>query len=161
MTKEIQLTRGAVALVDDADYEWLSAWNWRLITTPKLYAGRSGPRSASKRETILMHRLIAAAPAGYDVDHINGDRLDNRRANLRICLHAENQRNMQARSDKRTSLFKGVNWASDRGKWRSRLVLNGQEVFDKYFDSEEDAARARDDAAILHHGQFARLNFER
>lgn len=89
-TRQIPLSRGLFALVDEADYEQVSALRWYAT-----HAGRArdkwyAVRSLAKGRRLLMHRLILSAPAGSEVDHINGDGLDNRRANLRLCARWQN-----------------------------------------------------------------------
>lgn len=97
------------------------------------------------------------APPGLEVDHINGDRLDNRRENLRLCTRRQNTRNAKARS---ACGYRGV--SHDRGRWRSRIhhVGVGALVSLGSFDTPEEAARAFDRAARRLHGAFARLNFD-
>lgn len=100
--KQIKLTQGKVALVDDADYDWLNQWNWyakRPWYGGHFYAAR-GPRKNGKRTTVYMHRLITNCPRDYEVDHINADTLDNRRANLEIVTKKQNlDRRMYGRKD--------------------------------------------------------------
>lgn len=90
------------------------------------------------------------------VDHINGNKLDNRKSNLRICTDAENARN----SSKKSGNFKGVQWRSDKHKFRARIMDNGKEIFIGYFTNEIEAAKAYDTKAKELFGEFARLNFE-
>lgn len=99
MTKSIPLTRGKIALFDDEDYEELSKYKW-FIT--KVYASRH-----SGNKTVYMHREIMKTPENMETDHINGDVLDNRRENLRICTRQENARNIRGISSN-TSGYKGV-----------------------------------------------------
>lgn len=155
--EEILLTRGKVALVDDEDYEWLNQYKWSAnYIGGKFYAVRSGPRP--QKETIYLHRVVMGTPKGMDVDHINGDGLDNRRSNLRLSTHTENLQNQRKRPNN-TSGFKGVSWKKQDGKWRARITVNGKAVALGHFDDLEEAALAYDKAAIEHFGEFARLNF--
>lgn len=94
------------------------------------------------------------------VDHINRDRSDNRRSNLRLCSLAENNRNGSIRSNNNSG-FKGVSWDKARGKWQAGIGLNGTRKALGRFDSAEDAARAYDAAALANYGEFAALNFPR
>jgi hypothetical protein len=157
-SREIPLTKGYVAIVDAADFDWLSQWRWRAWRgknnkTP--YAGRLST-IASGHRYISMHRLIAGAARGQIVDHINGHGLDNRRANLRLCTIRQNNFNAPCRADSRTG-YKGVR--PERGKWGARIKIDGVERWLGSFPSIEEAARAYDAAAMLVHGEFARLNF--
>jgi len=100
--KEMELTKGKVALVDDKDFEWLSQWKWSIFSIG--YAGRT-----EVYKTIYMHRVIANAPKGFVIDHLNGNIRDNRRCNLRICTHAENlHNNRRKRGEHRPQLPKEI-----------------------------------------------------
>ena len=150
--KQIELTRGYVATVDDADYEWLTSlgsWSARETVDGRVYAQR-----AVGRTTEQMHRVIAGHAL---VDHINGDGLDNRRSNLRPATVTQNNRNARRRKDNRSG-FKGVTRQAS-GLWRARITVDGLQIRLGTFDAPEDAARAYDAAAIHHFGEFARLNF--
>ena len=155
MVREIPLTRGKIALVDDCDWDWLSQYRWFACNTGrKIYAMRKSPRTDGRQSTVYMHREILRTPDGFETDHINMNPLDNRRANLRISTSAQNQAN----SERRKILgFKGV---TKRGKkWRAQMRLSGKRVWLGSFSTAEAAAKACDDAARNHHGIFARLNF--
>lgn len=158
MAREIPLTRGLVALVDDEDFEWLSQWRWTSISGPNVSYARRRFRSAGRRVIVPMHRAIMDAPAGTFVDHINGDGLDNRRANLRLSSNSENQRNRGPSKLNRTG-FKGVCLDSERGCFRVFIQVENISVSLGRFDCPAEAARAYDAAARRLHGAFARLNF--
>ena len=104
-----------------------------------------------------MHREIANTPDGYETDHIDGNKLNNTRANLRICTHAENHRNVGLRSTN-TSGYKGVSFYKRYNRWRARIWANDRLVFLGYFDSALEAACAYNNSAMLHYGEFAWLN---
>jgi hypothetical protein len=146
----IPLTRGLWAIVDESDYEWLSKYSWQAVHTRRglMYARR---RMNGKR--VSMHRLLVDAE---EVDHINGNTLDNRRCNLRPATHAQNIRN-SARKGNSGYRFKGVYLSGKR--WHIRITVDGRQVSHGPYQSEEDAARAYDAAARTHYGEFARLNF--
>jgi len=155
----IPLTRGRVALVDDADRELVEASGpWYPCPSNKTtYAMANVRRDDGGRTTLSMHRLLV--PTADRVDHINGDGLDNRRANLRAADRIENGRNMRPRGP---SGFKGITFRKPpwRGKpWHARISYDGKLHHLGCFDSPEEAARAYDAAAIQHFGEFARLNF--
>ena len=154
MTKEIPLTKGKVALVDDVDYEFLMQWKWHYHS--RGYAARSGPRGEG-RKMFLMHRVIIGNPGGFLIDHVNQNRLDNRRLNLRACSKAENMRNAPAR--KGTSSFKGVSWSSKSKEWVAHIRTD--KAINKFlgaFSCEKQAAVAWNEAALKYHGEFAYLN---
>ena len=150
--KEIQLTQGKVALVDDADYDALSAVKW----CSKKDGHTTYAISSIEGRTVLIHRLITAAPQGVEVDHINGDGLDNRRDNLRLCSRKENQRNRRVQAH--SSQYKGVTWHTSHGKWRSQITIDGRNKHLGYFTAEIDAAHAYDEASVKYFGEFARGN---
>ena len=147
--KTINLTRGMVAIVDDQDYEWLSQFKWYYC--PVGYAAR---RQNGKH--IYMHRLIAGAKPGEYVDHINRNKLDNRRSNLRICTRQQNQHNQGPRRG--TSRYKGVSYRKDTGKYSAQIHFNGKKISLGSFATEDEAALAYNEAARKYHGEFAYQN---
>lgn len=145
------------AVVDESDYAELSRFNWTANRSGRtFYAARSIVRSNGRWSIERMHRLIL--PDAPEVDHINGDGLDNRRANLRPATRSENVKNCRRRTDN-TSGFVGVTWRADRGKWRAYVRLNGHSRHLGLYATPEEAAVARDLAAIELHGAYAKLNF--
>jgi hypothetical protein len=121
--KFIKLTKDQYALVDEADFDWLNQWKWMCTTTG--YAYRWGPRNFYKRKHILMHRLISGDPQGMEIDHIDGDKLNNRRSNLRPCSRIENARN-QRRTHLNKSGYKGVFWHSKAKKWCVQISMKNK-----------------------------------
>lgn len=158
MTREITLSRGYVALVDDEDYDWLMVggkWSVRGHE-PHLYAGRT-IWEGKKCHGETMHRLIL--PTTAQVDHINGDTLDNRRSNLREATPSQNSANRKRRADSRNK-YKGVGRTAGGGApWLAAITVEGQSQHIGVFDTEEEAARAYDKFARALFGDFARLNF--
>jgi len=163
--KEITLTQGEVALVDDADYEEVMKRKWHVTRSSRggrlrrnLYAvGYKNCKPGYMN--VLMHREIMGAPQGMDVHHINGNGLDNRRRNLRVCTHQENQ--CGRHSTWGLSRYLGVS-KSHRGcrkPWRAVITSKGKEYYLGCFYLQEQAARAYDRAALRFHGEFAALNF--
>jgi hypothetical protein len=151
---EIELIGGKCAIVDASDYEWLSRWKWRVgkfqNTNYAIRTGRCGQR--------YMHTLLLGAKSEELVDHINGNGLDNRRCNLRVCTIAENARNRK-KSPNKTSKYKGVSWDKRDKKWRSQIKIDHKTTSLGYYQSEVDAAKAYDIRAKELFGKFARLNF--
>ncbi len=159
--KQIELTQGKVALVDDKDFERLSQWKWHTANykTKRLsYARRTCPSVNGARPVVLMHRQILNAPKGSEVDHINHNGLDNRQENLRLCSNSQNHQNT-LKSAKNTSGYKGVSKHSKANKWVSQIYVKRQVVYLGYYDSIIDAAIAYDEAAIKYFGEFACTNF--
>jgi hypothetical protein len=155
--KEISLTQGKVALVDDEDFETVSRHRWATLKTRNTcYAMRkSGPKF------ILMHREILGLQPGDGVksDHWDGNGLNNQRVNLRRCTSLQNSRNQRVRVGTKHSRFKGVSWKPDLQKcWIALITINKRTTYLGYFHTEEAAALAYNFAAQRHFGEFARLN---
>jgi HNH endonuclease len=146
---------GRYAIVDDADFERLNQWGW--AESPSGYVWRSVTVGPNKQGKVRMHRLVASTPTGLFTDHVNGDKLDNRRENLRVCTTAENGRNRGA-NRKSSSRYKGVSLRRSTGMWRASICLNGRSRHIGSFPSQEEAARAYNSAAAKHYGEFARQN---
>lgn len=155
--RTISLSAGRVALVSAADFSCLSKWKWSY--------GRAGAhRKVPKGEpgyphrTILMHRQIMGLSFGdpCQVDHVNGDRLDNRRQNLRLATQRENSANMKRRGCNRSGV-KGVVWDRERRRWAAFIKVNYKSISLGRFKTKDEAARAYESAARRHFGVFARL----
>jgi len=157
--KMIPLSQGEHAVVDNDVYEYLIQWSWCADFMGNSFYAARGEGRWPHRKLVLMHRVIADAPTGMDVDHINGNGLDNRRENLRVCTHAENQRNRRKNKDN-TSGFKGVFWHKNRKRYQAQIKICGKKIHLGYFLDPAEAAHAYDEAAKKYFGEFARLNFE-
>lgn len=153
--KEIPLTQGKVALVDDTDFEAVNASNWCLSSHG--YAVRHIPGSGQKGKNQYLHRFLL--PDAEEIDHRDGNKLDNRRSNLRGCSHQENTRAAHKPRKNGSSQYRGVSWDRQKNKWTAYFRLQGKKKFLGYFDVESDAARAYDIAARKHYGEFAYPNF--
>jgi hypothetical protein len=156
--KEIPLTQGKAALVDDADYEFLNQWKWCTHQFGKKWYAVRGQGTRKTQKILLMHRVITNAPDGMEVDHWDHDGLNNQRYNLRVCTSSQNKANKPKRIDN-TSGYKGVTWDRFRGKYVAQIHVNGKHIFLGRFSDVEEAARAYDKAAIKIFGEFAYLNF--
>ena len=141
--KEIPLTQGKVALVDDEDYEWVSQFKW---CTNKIgntfYALRNANRIEDvRRKTILMHRIVMKdiLKENFVVDHIDHNGLNNQKSNLRVVTHRENMMN---RRDKNlhSSIYSGVSWYKNNKKYGSHMHLNKKKKFLGLFEDEIQAA---------------------
>lgn len=155
--KWISLTKNKYALVDEDDYNKVMEHNWCVCNGYAAYAKYIN----KKYVFIKMHRFILNAPDDKHVDHINGDTLDNRKSNLRLCSHFENSKNQKKRTNKTTSQFKGVHFWKRDNNWRASIKLDGKTKHIGYFDTEEAAAKAYDIAAIQYYKEFAKTNFSK
>lgn len=159
--KGIPLTQGKEALVDASDFERLSKCRWHAmrLTCGQWVAVRNSPKDDRGRQhRIYMHRAIMDAPKGMDVDHANHDTLDNRKANLRVCWHAQNMANKRVQDNPKSSKFKGVSWHRTTGKWQARICQNAHRVYLGCYASEKEAADIYDLASSIIFGDFARNN---
>lgn len=142
------------ALVDDEDYEEMMKYKWYT------YLRKDKPSYAVtsiKGKQIFMHRLIAKTPEGMLTDHINQDKLDNRRENLRHCTHAENMRNVSSWRTN-TSGHKGVAWNKKDKRWIAYVVYNGRNIHLGEFIEKEDAIKARQDSVKKYHKEFVPIS---
>src|SRR3990167_296143 len=158
--KEIPLTNGPIAIVDDEDFEFLNQWQGHSV---RGYAPRreyfTEKKYHYKSRSFRMHRIILNAPDGYEVDHINGNPLDNRKSNIRICTRQQNMRNVKL-STKNTSGYKGVSWSAIGKKWMAYISYGNKKTkYLGYYTDKKDAAYAYDSAAKVMFGEFAKLNF--
>jgi len=152
--RKIELSQGKYALVDDDDFDEINQYNWCFHGG---YAERN-VKVSGKQKTQKMHRLITNCPADMDVDHANHDKLDNRKDNLRVCSQSENTHNQKVRTYAKTSVYKGVYFNKQAGKWRAQIKLNNKLKHLGLFTNEIDAAIAYNNAAIEMFGEFALLN---
>jgi hypothetical protein len=151
----VTLTQGKFALIDRADVPLVEGVNW--------YAGRDGyavrclPGTRGNQVKVFLHRVIAGPAGNLFVDHINGDPLDNRRANLREATNSQNQMNARKRKGSASAL-KGVTWNKAVGKWQAQIKRDKRQVYLGLFESETAAHDAYCAAAAELHGEFARFD---
>ncbi|MDD3545497.1 MAG: HNH endonuclease [Kiritimatiellae bacterium] len=151
---------GRVTVMDAEDLHFLDGWTVSLLDSGGGYVQILGSITEKPRYRALLHRLILNAPRDKEVDHINGDSLDNRKANLRICDHAENLRNVKPRCNRKSSRYKGVQLdkACPYRPWRAQVTCNGKKYHVGHFATEELAAEAYNQKSEELFGVFARVN---
>lgn len=160
--KEIQLTQGKVALVDDEEFEFLNEFKWQAHkhrdTNESYYAITNVKLGVNKWKSIKMHRLIMkVVDPKILVDHRDRNGLNNQKINLRTATRLDNAANRNSKPNT-TSKFLGVSWHIARNKWRANIQKNKKIKHLGYFINEIEAAKAYNNAAILTHGEFANLN---
>lgn len=160
--KLIPLTKGAFTQVDDADFTLLIAYRWYLTSTGR--AARNG--GTGRRTTIYLHRQLMGFPkGGLEVDHIDGDPLNNQRANLRLATRTQNQLNGHNRK-RGSSGYRGVYWKHEptrvtKGSWCAALQINGKIYRQPGFKTAKEAAIYRDEWAARLSNGYAIKNFDR
>lgn len=160
--KEIRLNENKVALVDDDDFEYLNKFRWYCGAGNK-YAMRKGI-SDDEPKIVYMHRVITQAPKGLVVDHIDMNRLNNQKCNLRVCEHRQNDCNKYLQSNN-TIGYKGVIKVTYKHKdgstycrYRTRLQYKKKAINGHYHDTPEEAAKEYNEMALKYFGEFAYLN---
>lgn len=156
--KEIKLTKGQVALVDDPDFEWLNQWKWVAKPDHYTFYAYRVDYSLGKHNpiTIIMHRqLLDLYDSDLEGEHIDGNGLNNQRNNLRVATRVQNIYNRKAFKNNKSKL-KGVSWHNN--KWRANIQKDYKSVHIGYFKTKEEAAIAYNNKAVELFGEFARLN---
>lgn len=154
--ERIYLNHGKTTLIDDEDYQFISQFKWRSHNG---YAHRYSRKYEGPPRTIYIHRVLMGLALGdtRQVDHINGDKLDNRRLNLRICTRSQNAMN-SSRKRSGSSQYKGVGFYKRDHKWQAQIKINNKLTYLGLFTSEIEAAKAYNKAAKEHFKEFAKLN---
>lgn len=152
----VPLTKGKTAIIDAADVPFVSEWAWHAVKGRhgRFYAQRSG-QVAGKKYMVGMHRVIAGAAPGEDVDHEDSDTLNNRRSNLRRCTRRQNMGNTPARPQNQLGV-KGVCRSKTAGKFIAGIQRHGRSIHLGTFSTIEEAKAAYDAAALREFGEFAR-----
>ena len=154
MTKILVLFPNHDMLYDEDNFVLAYLFNWTL--SPHGYAIAHNYKKKPRR-TMSFHREIMNCNSTDIVDHINGNKLDNRKENLRICTQSQNLQNADKRHNA-SSKYKGVHFSKNKNKWQARIHLHFGAVHLGYFSVEKDAALAYNKAAVIHFKEFARLN---
>ena len=164
--KEIHLTQGKVAIVDDEDHETLSSVKWFAQRNGRtFYAERRICIPGGGQKAELMHRLVLERKLDRELfkadqcDHINGDGLDNRRGNLRVSTYAQNNRNCRRHVRNPSSRYLGVSWDKIHENWKTSITINGKQISIGYYETELAAALAREAYIAAHPELHARSNF--
>lgn len=155
--KKIQLGKGEFTLVDDEDFCKLSLIKWRILKARGYTKDYVYGYISSKKRHIFLHRFLMNPQIGMVVDHINGDGLDNRKKNLRICTTQENSRSRRFLQKNNTTGYQGVK--KNKNGWESQIKVNGKMKYLGYSKDKTKAAKIYDEAAKKYHGEFATLNF--
>ena len=148
--KEIQISDGFVAQVDDDDYDMVSKHKWRIqMNTNKPYAVAQ----------IYMHRLISNVEIDKVLDHADGNSLNNTKSNFRIATKSQNRQSSKKQKNT-SSKYKGVYWNKKSKKWQCTIAYGGKSFYLGSYENEDDAGRAYDVEAKINFGEFANLNFK-
>lgn len=154
--KEIILSKTQIAIIDDDDFERIIKFKWHAVQKRrggKFYAERSF-RLNGKRKNVRLHHEILQT--NNMVDHINGNGLDNRKENLRICNNSQNHQNIPKRIGITSSKYKGV--TKRKNGWEANIAFNNKRKYLGNFKTEIEAAIAYNNAAIQFHKEFANIN---
>ena len=160
MSKKIPLTKGKSAIVDNNDYDILAKYSWysnESSTTPYAYRSRWISGENRSVEIPMHHVVMNCVGRGEEVDHINGNGLDNRKENLRFVTRAQNNWNQKPRNCT-SSRYKGVSWNKRREYWESYIQVNNRKHHLGSYQNEEMAALAYDLSALCMRGEYARVN---
>lgn len=154
--KHIPLTQGKFAIVDDADYEELSKYYWCACKHKRAhvwYAVRSGH--------VKMHHQVLGRKieSNDEVDHLNGNGLDNRKVNLRICSHSVNMQNRHVLKKNKSCKYQGVCWDKNRKSWVASICKDQKQMTIGRYKSQDVAAKAYDVKALELYGVHAKVNF--
>jgi hypothetical protein len=153
----IPLSRGYEAIIDVGDVEYAGRYNWFCaIHKGKPYARRNERRADGSKYGAYLHRDLVGAAGRLDVDHVNGNGLDNRRSNLRLATRSQNMMNRSSQANNRSG-YKGVCWQREKRKWRAAIWLDGRKTYLGDFKDIEEARAAYESASLRLHGPFSQF----
>lgn len=158
--KEIRLTQGEIAFVDDEDFEYLNQWEWHTVKYKYTNYARRRPLINGKLTTINMHRQIMKTPINMEVDHIDHNGLNNQKSNLRNCTHRQNAMNNSSRGSSKYLGVSIVGRGRQKGMISAEIKMNYRKIHIGVFSTEIEAAKAYDKKAKELFGEFANLNFK-
>lgn len=140
-----------LVMVDDEDFDYLNQFYWQVdrYKTVQTHKNDTGER--------LIHRLIMKPPKGVEIDHIDGNRLNNQKSNLRFATSSQNKINRGARKDNKSG-YKGVSWHKQNKNWTARLMINGKYQHLGSFKDISEAVQVYNQSALKHYGEYAWLN---
>jgi hypothetical protein len=157
--KEILLTKGKIALVDDDMFDYLNQWKWYAKNSGENWYAKRSVWANGKKHNISMHRLLMnISDPKIQIDHKDGDGLNNQKSNLRFCTRSQNYMNKKSQVHK-TSIYKGIYYHKASKKYIAKVGYNKNQIYLGYFKNELDAAKAYDIKALELFGEFARPNF--
>jgi hypothetical protein len=151
----VTLTQGRESIIDTADVPLVAGRNWCVLSRGGLSHALRTEYIGTKKRQLYLHRRLMNEPEGLQIDHIDGDGLNNRRYNLRVATCAQNNLNTRRRCNNKSG-FKGVSWDRDRGKFRAYIKINNKQTHLGMFTSPEEAHAAYCLASQKYHGQFGR-----
>jgi hypothetical protein len=150
--KNVKNARHLLAMVDDEDFDRLNKFSWQARKDKGIIGNISGDGKKT-----LMHRYIMKAKHNQEIDHIDGNRLNNQKSNLRFATSSQNKANRGPRKDNKSG-YKGVSWHKQLNKWTVRIMINGKYLSLGLHNDILEAAKAYNKAALKYYGQFAWLN---
>lgn len=147
----VPLTCNKEVMIDAEDLPFIGQWNWCYHNE---YAIRNNAKGELPTQ-VFMHRILNKTPNGFDTDHVDRDKLNNRKCNLRTCTRSQNKKNCSPRG---VSKYVGVSWINEIKKWRVSIRINGKKTHVGSYANELEAAKAYNDAASFFYGEYASIN---
>lgn len=140
----LPLSQGKVAVIDFEDFEKVRGLKWHAVSIGRNFYAARNVRVGNKQTTVFLHRVITDCPPDLEVNHIDGDGLNDRRYNLQPCTHQQHALARQRKRKNASSIYRGVSWCKQNKRWQAQIAKNGKHIHIGRFDSEEAAARAYD-----------------